>query len=472
MDLDQIKKVHLIGIGGIGISALARYFLHLGKVVTGSDMVDSDNIHDLIKNGVKVSIKHNEKNLEKDVDLVIYSVAVPEDNPERKKAKKLDIKELKYAQALGEISKDKKAIVISGCHGKTTTTAMMGLMLDKAKKDPTVVVGSIIKEFEGNFRLGKSEYFVVEGDEFNANFMYLKPKVAIITNIDKDHLDYYKTFNKVVETFEDFIYKIPRDGILIYNLDDPTLKHKIEMPPCQVLSYSIEDESADLYAFNIRNAHGRQIFRVIYKGQEIKRDFNLQIPGKFNISNALGPMLYALELNIKPDLIKDVLALYQGAWRRFEKVGEIKNLKNNDGEDSQALVISDYAHHPVELEKTVKAAHEFYEDQRLVLVFQPHQKSRTKLLFNDFVKVLTDTPADIIVLPEIYNVSGRDKKEEKISSKDIVEAVKKDSKDKVILFAEDLEETEKIIHENIKGDDVLLIAGAGDIDSLARKIVK
>ncbi|MCX6744974.1 MAG: UDP-N-acetylmuramate--L-alanine ligase [Candidatus Parcubacteria bacterium] len=479
MDLAKLKKIHFIGIGGIGISAVAKLLLTQNKIVTGSDLHDSDLIETLKNFGAEIKIgPHNTNNLAKDVNLVIYSDAVPEDNPERQAAISHKIPCLSYFEYLGEYSKNKYTIAISGCHGKTTTTALTGLILENASFDPTVIVGSKLKNWDGNLRLGGSDYFVVEGDEYRAHMLKLNPKAIILTNIEFDHPDYYSDLNQYIETFQEFINKLPPDGYFVYNLDDQNLRERIEKPNCHVLTFALENPAADLVVKNTKVDHGRQIFRPIYKGQEL-RDFNLQVPGKFNISNALGASLLALELGISPDIIKDTLSQYTGAWRRFEIIGKMSGLTEDK---NGALIISDYAHHPTEVAKTIQAAKEFYPDKRLLVVFQPHQIQRTKALFDEFVKTFSQSPAEVVIFSEIYDVAGREEKDvtKRVSSIDLLDKIILTESKKLVqgvilslyYYAKDLVDTKAMILDEMKADDVILILGAGDIDRVARELVK
>ncbi|HDQ22992.1 MAG TPA: UDP-N-acetylmuramate--L-alanine ligase [Candidatus Uhrbacteria bacterium] len=478
MDISKLKKIHIIGIGGIGISAVAKLLLSMDKVVTGSDLVDSDLIGVLRNFGAKIKIgPHKAENVDKNADLIIYSDAVPEDNPERVQGRKYKVESLSYFQFLGEYSKDKYTIAISGCHGKTTTTALVGLILENAGLDPTVIVGSKVQNWDGNLRIGAGKYFVVEADEYKAHMLELNPQAIILNNIEFDHADYYRDLNHVVESFQEFVNKLPSDGYFIYNADDQILGERIEKPACHILSYALENESADLIVKNIKIENSRQIFRPIYKSQEL-RDFNLQVPGRFNVANALAASLLALELGVKPDIIKDTLSQYKGVWRRFEIIGAIKNLtpaKNN------VLVVSDYAHHPTEVAKTILAAKEFYPNKRLLVVFQPHQIQRTKALFDEFVKTFAQSPAEVVILSEIYDVAGREEKDvtKKISSNDLLDKIILTESKKLVqgiisskyYYADSLAETKAKILTEVQSNDVVLILGAGDIDKVARELV-
>ncbi len=426
---DGAKKIFFVGIGGIGVSALAKLFKNQGKEIIGSDKYSSEITDSLKKQGIKIFIGHQEKNLDFDTDLVIYSPAVPLEIPERKKAAELGIKQLSYPQVLGLISKDKYTIAISGTHGKSTTTAMLALILTEANLDPTVIVGSKIKhsEFDENLRIGKGQYFVVEACEWRAHMLELDPKIIILTNIEPDHLDYYKTFKNLKNAFKRYVRKLHRNGLLIFNADDKGCVEIAKSAKCKTVSYSIKSGL----------------------------DFSLQVPGQFNIYNALAASTCALKLGIKPEIIKKTLADFKGIWRRFEKVGEYK----------EALIFSDYAHHPTEVKETLKAAKEFYPKRRLVVVFQPHHFDRTKRFFESFIRAFDK--ADFVILNEIYDVPGREVKKE-ISSKDLVGELKK-RKIKSI-FTKNLEQTKKVLLENIQKEDMVLIMGAGDIYQLSTSL--
>jgi len=456
MDLKKIKRIHLIGVGGIGMSAIAKLFKAWGAEVSGSDMSDSEIIENLKNRGIKIFKQHKAKNISSDIELVIYSLAISEDNPERKEARRLKIKELSYPQILGEISKDKKTIAISGTNGKTTVTAMAGLILEEAGLDPLVIVGSKVKDFDENLKLGQGEYFVVEACEYRAAMLELKAENIILTNIEEDHLDYYKDIKHIIKTFQKYINKLSNGNLLILNADDPNCQ-KLKKPDCKAITYGIKNK-ADLAADKIKQGAGYQNFYLKYKGKDLGK-FTLKIPGEFNIYNALAAAACGLSLNIDKKIIYKVLEKYKGSWRRFEKVGELNG----------SIIISDYAHHPTAVAATIRAAKNFYPGKRIVAVFQPHQHNRTKKLFNDFVKSFDD--ADLVILSEIFDVAGREELEDQdISSKKLAEEVRKRGID--VLYGEDLDNTEKIILDNISNNDVVLIMGAGDIYLVANDLVK
>jgi len=454
MDLSNIKKVFLSGIGGIGVSALARFFVAKGIEVAGSDLVMSEITEALEKLGVKIYSEQRAANITPDLNLFIYSAAVPSDNAERIAAKELGLAQRSYFEALGELSRDFKTIAVSGTHGKSTTTAMIGAVLLKAEKDPTIIVGSCYEKFDCNFHYGHSDLFVVESCEYRAHMLLLKPWTIVLNNIEADHLDFYKDLNHIVQTFQQFVNGLRlQDDLLVINNDDLNIR-RLVLPKCRIVRYGLAS-GADVCADNIRKLPGKQFFDVVYYGHNIG-EFELNIPGDFNIYNALATISFCLTLDIPIGIIKECLKEFKGIWRRFEI---IKN--------EEIAVISDYAHHPTAVKSTIKAVREFFPGRRIVAVFQPHQHDRTKKLFNEFLSSFE--LADVVVLSEIYDVAGREEGIE-ISSADLVEAIKKISLMKQIFFAQDLAETMSKINELKKQEDVILVMGAGDIYTIVKSL--
>lgn len=437
-------KIHFIGIGGIGVSALAKYYLEKGCQVSGSDLVSSEITKALRKKGAKLLIgEHKAKNLPKNVDLVIYSPAVPKDNPELKEAKKLKIKCLSYPEALGELTKKYFTIAVSGTHGKSTTTAMAGLLLKKAGFDPTVIVGTKLKEFRNsNCRVGKSRYLVIEADEWQASFLNYWPKIIVLTNIEKEHLDYYKNLNNILKTYKEYIRHLPKDGVLIVGNED--------------------DENTRRIIFNSQFPISNQFSIINYQASKSKDAQKLRkilkVPGEYNVSNALASLAVARVLKIPDKISFKALSEYRGSWRRFE----IKKFKIPDSR-FKILVISDYAHHPTEIKVTLEAAREKFTRKKIWCVFQPHQYQRTFYLFKDFVKAFSKAPIDKLIITDIYDVAGREKGKikEKISSEKLIEAI---NKPWAIYLPK--EEIVRYLKKNLKGREVVIIMGAGDIYKL------
>ena len=439
-------RIHFIGIGGIGVSALAQYYLKKGHKISGSDLVSSEITELLSGMGAKIYIgKHRAKNIPKRADLVIYSPAVQDNNPELKKAKNLHTLcsvpcVISYPQALGELTKEYFTIAVSGTHGKSTTTAMIGLILKKARLDPTVIIGTKLKEFNNsNCRVGKSRYLVIEADEHFASFLNYWPKIIVLTSIDRDHLDYYKNLNNILKTFKEYIAHLPKNGYLIANRDDKNilkiLKDKKLLLTKNILFYSLKNRGAK-------------------KIKEI-----LKIPGDHNVSNALAALSVAKILKIPYKISLKALSEYKGAWRRFEeKEVKIGNYK--------IKLISDYGHHPAEIKTTLAAAREKFPDREIWCVYQPHQYQRTFYLFDDFVKVFKKAPVDKVIITDIYDVAGREKRsiKRKISSKILVKKIKKSS---VIYLPK--KKIKRCLEKNLKKGQILIIMGAGDIYNLEKE---
>jgi len=430
-------RIHFIGIGGIGVSALAQYYLQRGDKVSGSDLVSSEITQILKKKGAKLYIgKHKAKNLSEDRDLLIYSPAVRLENPELKRARKLGIKCLSYPEALGELTKRYFTIAVSGTHGKSTTTAMIALILIKAGLDPTVIIGTRLKEFKGsNFRLGKSKFLVIEADEWQASFLNYFPKVIVLTNIEREHLDYYKNLKNILRTYKEYIRHLPKDGLLVVNKDDKNiskLKTQISKLHLKYQNYSLNQREA----------------------KKLKKI--LRVPGEYNVYNALAALTCARALKVSDKVSFGVLSQYRGCWRRFEE----KELKIGN---CKLKVILDYAHHPTEVEVTLRAARERFPQKKIWCVFQPHQYQRTYYLFNDFVRVLKGAPINKLIITDIYDVAGREEKEtkEKVNSEKLVKAIRKKE-----VFYLPPKKIVGYLRKNLEGEEIVIIIGAGDIYKL------
>ncbi len=440
-------KVHFIGIGGIGISALAQYYLAKRHKVSGSDLVSSEMTEVLKKKGVKILIgKHQAKNIPKNADLVIYSPAVQLNNPELREAKKCRIKCQSYPEALGKLTKQYYTIAVAGTHGKSTVVALIGLILMKAGLDPTVILGTKLKEFrQSNFRIGKSKYLVIEADEWQVSFLYYWPNIIVITNIEREHLDYYKNLAHILRTYQEFISHLSSNGVLVINGNDKnTPKLKI-----QILKLRLRTQK-----FSLKQKEAKKLKEI------------LKIPGEHNISNALSALTVARILEISDKISFKALSEYKGAWRRFEEHQiKFRNLK----------IISDYAHHPTEIAATLKTARQKYPKRKLWCVFQPHQYQRTFYLFHDFVKIFKAALRqaqgkpllDKLIITDIYDVAGRELKnlKKKVNSKKLIEAIGKKGnsylpKSKIINY----------LKKNLKGGEVVIIMGAGDIYKIAREL--
>lgn len=422
---NTVKNVHFIGIGGIGISAVAKMFLLEGKNISGSDMSDSEIISELSKAGAKINIGHNAINLPKETNLVIYTIAITEENPEFMEAKKRGLQMITYPQALHEISKDKYTIAISGTHGKTTTTAMIAKIMMDADLDPTVIVGSILKDAKSNFVAGKSKYLVVEACEYRKSFLNIEPTIAVITNIDNDHLDFYKDIYDIQNAFGEFAAKVPKGGFVVCNPQDKMVK-----PAIKELSSKIVD------AYEFRN-------------DKLK----LKVLGEHNKKNSDMALAVAHLLGIPKNKAKKSLEDFSGTWRRFEYKGETK---------SGATVYDDYGHHPTEIKASLKGAREMFPKQKIIVVFQPHLFSRTKLLLNDFSKSFNDV--DKVILAPIY--PAREPFDSTISSEILAEKIGKKAES-----FKDFPSIEKYLIDSLSKGDILITMGAGDVYKIGESII-
>ncbi len=453
LDLSKIEKVYLSGIGGIGLSAIAYYFLSQNKNVLGSDLAKSEVTRRLENKSVVIHYQQKASNIKADIDLFLYSAALAADHPELLEAKSLGIPCFSYSQFLGILSKNYRTIAVSGTNGKTTTTAMLGLILEKAGLDPTVIVGSLVPQWGNNFRLGKSDILVVEACEWQAHMMELDPNIIVLTNVAEDHLDFYKDLADIQTHFQKFVDKLPPDGLFVQNFDDQN--SQIIKAKTKTITFGL-NKKADCYVDALEVSPGKQDFSVYLNSQEFG-NFNLNIPGLYNIYNANAAISVAQYLGVNKHQIWNALNEFKGTWRRFEILG---NFKTN-------LVISDYAHHPDALRGLLQAAKDFYPDKKLITIFQPHHHNRTKTLLADFASSFS--LADFVIISEIYQVSGReDKEHENVSSQDILDLMSHPKK----YYAPDFASIKQTIKKINPVDSVLLFIGAGDIDNLARELVQ
>ncbi|ADZ22266.1 UDP-N-acetylmuramate--L-alanine ligase [Clostridium acetobutylicum EA 2018] len=441
---DISKKIHFIGIGGVSMSGLAEILLERGFKVSGSDMNGSPMIDKLKEHGAEIYLGHNEKNIN-NVDIVVYTAAIPEDNPELIYARKNNISLMTRAEFLGSLMKGHKYnIAISGTHGKTTTTSMVSHIALTEDVDPTILVGGNLDIINGNVLAGKSDYFITEACEYKASFLEFYPYIGVILNIDADHLDYYKNIDDIENTFAKFVNLIPKEGYLIANADDKRVARVASNATCNVVSFGIDN--GDIRAKNISfNESGFSSFDV-YKSSELLFNIKLNVPGKHNILNALSAIASALTLKISHKSIIDGLKSFKGTHRRFE----IKGVKNG------ITVIDDYAHHPTEIKATLDAAKN-YPHNKIYCVFQPHTYSRTLSLFDDFSNSFSGV--DELVLADIY--AAREKDTGVVSSLKLSEAINKNG-----VKSSNLHSFEDIVNyfkSKLNDGDILLTVGAGDV---------
>lgn len=454
LDLEHLHRVHCVGIGGIGVSAAAKFLRLQGKEVSGSDEMTSVITADAERAGIRV-LAPASVNVDPNLDLLIYTSAAPESQIERVEAARLGIPQMSYFEFLGLVSQGYRTVAVCGTNGKSTTTAMLALILERAGLDPLVIVGSRVPSFEyGNFRPGKGGIFVVEACEYREQFMHLQPSVVLTTKIVEDHLDYYRDLAHIQETFRAFAAKLPPEGPLIWNVDDEgsRVAYAGHKGPNGTFGFASE---ADLHVENHAVSEGLQRFDAVFKDDVAWRGLELRVPGAFNVSNALAAIGAARALGAKEEDVRSALAEFAGIWRRFEKVGE------RDG----APVVSDYGHTPDAVEATIRAAKEFYPGRKVVLAFQPHHHDRTRKLFDAFVPSFDG--ADALILCEIYGVAGRKEHEGEISSRDLVEAIKERGVMKDVRYAAGPQAALAMLESLDAEGAIILIMGAGDIYSIA-----
>lgn len=452
--LKKYNKIHMVGIGGVSMSGIAEMLVNFGFTVTGSNNVESEMTKKLENSGIKVTIGHHAENVV-GADCVVYSAAINQDNIELLTAKNLEIPIIERADFLGEITKCYlDTITISGTHGKSTTTSMVALCFLEALKDPSIQVGADIKNINGNYKVGNSEYFILEACEYVESFLKFSPKSEIILNIDNDHLDYFKNFDNIKNAFKKYVELLPNNGLLVVNGDDKNALELTKYTKAKSITYGITNKNTDFFAVNIVfDNDGFPKFDVYSKDNFYGR-IALKVPGMHNILNALSCISLCDYYGIKYDSIKKALASFTGAVRRFEYKGKVNG----------ASIYDDYGHHPTEIIATSKALMNKKYNKSWV-VFQPHTYSRTKNLLDDFAKALLNF--DNIVVLDIY--AARETNTYGITSKDLVEKINTLGKD--AKYIPNFDECVKYLKENVKENDVVLTQGAGTVTEIGSMLV-
>lgn len=443
--MKQKQHIHFIGIGGIGVSALAKYYLAKGYHVSGCDLTRSEITDQLKEVGANIRIgKPDKKCVPSGTLKLIFSPAVRPDHAEREEAAQQGIPSLTYPEALGELTKAYDTIAVSGTHGKSTTTSIIGLLLTKAGLDPTVIVGTKLKEFgDSNCRVGKGKYLVIEADEHFASFLNYWPKIIVLTTVEADHLDYWKTLKNLLKGFQKYTTHIPHNGTLVANKDDKNIQKILAKSKANIREYSLLQKEAGILG-NI-----------------------LKVPGQHNVSNALAALTVARILRIKDTTSFKALGEFRGTWRRFEIFKLTINKK-------QLTLVSDYGHHPTEVRVTVEAAREKWPKKKIWLVFQPHQYQRTYYLWKDFVQVLSTLPVEKLILVDIYDVAGREggSIRRKVSSAKLVKTLQERTLGYEVLHIPTILEAEKFLKKNIRGQEIVMVMGAGDIYNLTLRLTQ
>ena len=455
----KVKNIHFIGIGGSGMSGIAEVLVNLGFNVTGSDLASNSVTARLQAAGATVFQGHQKENLT-NADVVVVSSAVNEANPEVKEARARNIPVVPRALMLAELMRFRQGIAVAGTHGKTTTTSLIASILAEAGMDPTYVIGGKLESANANAKLGTGEYIVAEADESDASFLHLTPVMAVVTNIDADHMDTYEhSFDKLKTAFVDFLQQLPFWGMAVVCVDDANIREILPRVTKPVMTYGFSEE-ARVRAINVVADNGQMHFTVQrINGVTTEFDVTLNLPGKHYVQNALAAIAIASELNVPDAAIIKAFKEFKGVGRRFERYGEVKA---NDG--GTFTLIDDYGHHPVEMQAVIAAARGAFPNRRLVLAFQPHRYTRTRDCFEDFVRVLSS--ADAVLLTEVYPAG-----EAPIVAADgrsLVRAVRVAGKVEP-LFLETTNELPQAILNTAKNGDVVIVMGAGSIGQVAAK---
>jgi UDP-N-acetylmuramate--alanine ligase len=452
----HVKKIHFIGIGGIGMSGIAEVLCNLGFVVSGSDIKRSKNTDRLVELcGIRFEEGHRAENIG-DAQVVVYSSAVREDNPEVVRAKELGIPVIPRAEMLAELMVLKPyAVAVSGTHGKTSTTSMVATILGHAGVDPTTVVGGVVAALGSNARLGQSDWFVTEADESDRSFLMLYPTIAVVTNIDKEHMESYKGMDDVVQCFTDFVNKVPFFGAAIICLDDPNVQLIIPNIKRRRVTYGLTAQ-ADISAHNItyNDAFGSKF--TVWKGSEILGELELPVPGKHNVYNALAATAVALELEVPFEKIASAFLTFKNANRRFQFKGEAKGI----------TVVDDYGHHPTEILATLSAAKNAAAGKRTVVVFQPHRYSRTQELMDEFALAFNN--ADVLFVLDIYAAS--EDPIEGITAEVLTENIRKYGH-KNAMYIGNIDTAADVVMPHLRENDLVITLGAGTVTRLSDEIL-
>ncbi len=455
IDFNRPIKIHFMGIGGISMSGLAEVLLERGFSITGSDMKSSPITEKLENHGASIVYGQKAENITDDIDLVVYTAAIHPDNPEFQAVIRKGIPHMDRAELLGQImSNYKNSIAVSGTHGKTTTTSMLSLIMLAGACDPTISVGGILKDIDGNIRVGRSQNFITEACEYTNSFLKFHPRIELILNVDADHLDFFKDLDDIRHSFRLFSEKLDEDGVLIINGEIPDLTFFTEGLPCKIITYGLEADD-DYTAKNIFfNEYACGSYDLYINGEKLDH-ITLNVTGLHNVSNSLAAIAAARELGISMENIKTGLMKFKGTDRRFEFKGEVNGI----------TILDDYAHHPTEIEATLTAAKN-YPHRKIWCAFQPHTYTRTKALLSEFGKALS--LADHVVLADIYAAREADTGE--IHSRDLQAEIQKHGTEAD--YFSTFEEIENFLLKNCNPGDLVITMGAGDIVNVGEDLLK
>ncbi len=455
--LDLRKKHwHFIGILGTGMQSMARYASECGARITGSDVRQQPAAQDLMRRGIAVSYDQQGRNLARGTDLVVVSQAIKDDNPELLAARRLGLEVVRYPELLGVLMSTRQGVAVAGTHGKSTTAAITAYVMRQAGLDPSYLIGADVPQLGGGSHYGQGEHLIAEACEYKRSFLYLSPKVGVITNIDADHLDYYYDMWDIKEAFTDFARAAGEEGTLIANADDANTREVVAAGEVPAVTFGIDDKSCDYRAERIWRAKVHSNFDLVHKGKKVDR-FSTELYGTHNVMNALAAVAVCHELGVDFGTIRDALAQFQGVARRLQMIGSPWGVP----------IISDYAHHPEEIRASIAATHQRFPGERVFVIFQPHQYSRTRIMLEEFAESFRT--AWVTYVCDIY--AARDSAEDRrsISALDLVRQMNHIGL--LAHYVPEFRDMEHIIVGDVIPDDVVLVMGAGNIYQLAHNIL-
>ena len=452
--LKDIKKLHFVGIGGAGMSAIAKVLLEMGYTITGSDLNKSDTINKLKKNGAIVFTGHSSENIH-DAQAIVVSTAISDTNPEVLRAREMDIPIFHRADIIAQLMLQFVGIAVAGAHGKTTTTAMIAVMLEHAGVDPTVIIGGEVDYLNGNAKLGAGKYLVAEADESDGSFLKFSPHIAVVTNIENDHMDFYKTMENILHTFDKFLHNLPiSNGLGILCFDNDYIRDLVKTLERPYISYALEHD-AQYMAKNIRTQGASTTYDVYQEG-ELLGTLKINVPGRHNVANSLAAVIVGMNVGLNFEQIAEGLAHFQGAKRRFQTKARINGV----------WIIDDYAHHPTEIITTLLAERQT-EPKRLICVFQPHRYSRTQFLQDEFGRAFT--ASDLLIMTDVY--AAGEQPIPGITGEALKEEVERQTGMQVI-YIPDKDKIARYLSEIVEPGDLVMTMGAGNIYMAGEELIE
>ncbi len=456
-EMRRVKIIHFVGIGGAGMGGIAEVLLNEGYQITGSDIGENQVVSRLRKLGAQITIGHHQDNIN-GASVIVVSSAINQDNPELQQAAKLRIPVVRRAEMLAELMRFRHGVAVAGTHGKTTTTSLVASIFAEADLDPTFVIGGLLNSAGTNARLGTSRYLIAEADESDASFLHLQPMVAVVTNIDEDHMETYQgDFEKLKETYLEFLHNLPFYGLAVVCIDNPVVREILPRIARQVITYGFSQD-ADVVATNYQQSGGVSYFTVERQGLP-DLDLNVNLPGQHNVLNALASIAVATDEGVSDSAIVNALAGFAGIGRRFEQLADLHT------ENGAMVLVDDYGHHPREVAATIKAMRNGWPDKRLVMVFQPHRYSRTRDLYEDFVEVLSQV--DCLLLLDVYGagevpIASAD-------SKSLARSIRQRGQIEPI-YVGDIEQLPELLKNQLQDGDMVITQGAGNIGVISRQL--